>query len=99
MERLNRELLRLLSEMLEFEVKDEMAKEAIVLSVDCSPDLSSALVYFTLLDERDAPLVEEALERVSTFLRRELGRRMRIRAVPKLNFKYGGRSVLGSSDA
>jgi len=98
MERLNRELLRLLSEMLEFEVKDEVAREAVLLSVDCSPDLSSALVYFTLLDEEDAPRVEEALERVSTFLRRELGKRMRIRTVPRLNFKYGRRSALGSSD-
>jgi ribosome-binding factor A len=54
-----------------------------------SPDLQLARVYYTLLgDESARRSAARALERVTPFLRREIGRRIRLRRVPELRFEY-----------
>jgi hypothetical protein len=58
-------------------------------SVDVSRDLAHAPVYVTLLGDpaERAERVAE-LNHAAPLLRRELGRRMHIRTVPKLEFRY-----------
>lgn len=85
-ERINRELLRELSELLEFEIKDETAKKAVLVQVDCSKDLGHAKVYYTTLAKEDRETVQRALEKASGVLRGIIGRQMRLRKVPEFHF-------------
>ena len=58
-------------------------------SVEVSRDLAYARIYVTLMGN-PAERVERVAElnHAAPLLRRELGRRMRIRTVPKLEFRY-----------
>ncbi|MFP4481690.1 MAG: 30S ribosome-binding factor RbfA [Thermovirgaceae bacterium] len=85
-ERINRELLRELSELLKFEIKDETAKKAVFVEVDCSKDLGHAKVYYTTVDKRELEAVQKSLEKASGVLRGFIGRQMRLRKVPELHF-------------
>jgi len=85
-ERINKELLRELSELLEFEIKDETAKKAVLVQVDCSRDLGHAKVYYTTLATEEREAVQKGLERSSGVLRGIIGRQMRLRKVPELHF-------------
>jgi ribosome-binding factor A len=87
-ERLNKEFLRLIAGMLGSDIKNDTARKAILTQVYCSRDLSSAKVYFTLLDESKKAEVMSALDSVKGFIRGRLGKDMHIRQVPELRFVY-----------
>ena len=55
-----------------------------------TPDLQIARVYYTSLGDEKAAQREtgRALHRAAPFLRRQLGRRLRLRRVPELEFFY-----------
>ena len=57
-----------------------------VTQVDSSPDLKHATVYVMRLGGGDMTTVLSGLGRVKSFLRRELGKRIRLRHVPELHF-------------
>lgn len=57
--------------------------------VRVSPDLQHACIYFTTLGDPAARRnTSRALERASSFMRRQLGRRLRLRRVPELEFVF-----------
>jgi ribosome-binding factor A len=57
--------------------------------VQVSPDLQAAKVYYTALgDEARRRDTARALDRASSFLRRQVGARLRLRRVPELRFIY-----------
>ena len=87
-ERLNKEFLRLVAEMLSSRVKNDVAREAILTHVDCSRDLSHAKVYFTLLDESRKTEVLRALDAIKGSIRGQLGKEMHIRQIPDLHFIF-----------
>ena len=87
-ERLNKEFLRLIAEILAGDTKNDLAKEAILTHVDCSRDLGHAKVYFTLFDESHRDDVIAALQAVKGVVRGHLGRAMHIRQIPELHFLY-----------
>lgn len=87
-ERLNKEFLRLIAEILSGDTKNDLVKEAILTHVDCSRDLGHAKVYFTLLDESRRDDVAAALQAVRGAVRGRLGRAMHIRQIPELLFLY-----------
>ncbi|MDL2298809.1 30S ribosome-binding factor RbfA [Synergistaceae bacterium OttesenSCG-928-D05] len=87
-DRINKELLRSISEMLHTRIKRDDVKEAILTNVDCSRDLGHAKVYFTLIDESKGPEVQKALESVAGQLRSFLGKEMHLRTVPELHFIF-----------
>jgi ribosome-binding factor A len=87
-ERVRSELMELL---LRGSVRDPAARDVVVSMVRMTDDLSIARVYVRVLDEigpdrQDA--VVDALGRASGFLRRELGHRLQLRHVPKLEFYW-----------
>ncbi len=87
--RLGNQVLRSLSELLRFETKDPRLQKVSLTSVDLSRDLSVARVYFSLMDPNDDPApVIEGLQSASGFLRRELGRAIKVRHVPELRFAH-----------
>lgn len=57
--------------------------------VEVTSDYSHAKVFYTsLLDAAAKAEVDEGLKRSAGFLRRELGRRIRIHRIPELHFVY-----------
>ena len=73
-QRLGSQVLRTLSELLRFEVKDPRLQRMSLTSVDLSRDLSVARVYFSMLDpNEDRGEVLEGLERAAGFLRSRPG--------------------------
>lgn len=57
--------------------------------VSISPDLQQARVFFTSLGDVKARTASgKALERAAPFLRRQIGKRLRLRRVPELRFTY-----------
>ena len=60
-----------------------------ITHVKVTPDLQQARVYYTTLgDERARQESKRALERVTPFLRRQIGQRLRLRRVPELQFFF-----------
>lgn len=59
-----------------------------ITSVDVSPDLSHAKVFFTLLEKKDLSKTQEGLSRSAGFLRSQLARRIKLYTTPELRFVY-----------
>lgn len=95
--RVGEQIRRELADLLRTEVKDPGMGLVTVGDVELSKDLSHARVYFTVLgDETATTLTQTALDRASGFLRRELGKRMRLRVVPELRFVFDDSEIRGA---
>jgi ribosome-binding factor A len=86
MAKIDKQLQREISLLLEKRVKNDAARSAIVTGVECSRDLEFARVYFTTLDpaRRDPVLAE--LRNVKGALRSMLGQVLKLRHIPALEF-------------
>lgn len=87
-ERINKELLRLISEMLRTRIKRPEVEEAILTNVSVSRDLSYAKVFYTLINHDNKEKVQKALNGAAKPLRAMLGREMRLRTIPELHFCF-----------
>ncbi|MFW6082533.1 MAG: 30S ribosome-binding factor RbfA [Chloroflexota bacterium] len=78
-----------LSLLLERRIKDPRLEMVTITGVDVSPDASHAKVYFSAVGgDQSREEAVEGLESASGWLRRELGRTLRLRRIPELNFRY-----------
>ena len=78
-----------LSEILLKEAKDPGIGEVTITRVKVSDDLRSAQVYFGVLDRTTmVEQVETGLQRASSFMHRLLGKRLRLKHVPRLTFIF-----------
>ncbi|HVH28871.1 MAG TPA: 30S ribosome-binding factor RbfA [Vicinamibacterales bacterium] len=76
-----------LGDLLTREVHDPGIGFVTITRVHVSPDLQQARVFYTSLgDERAQQESRRALERATSFLRRQIGSRLRLRRVPTLTF-------------
>lgn len=88
-QRLGAQVLRTLSELLRFDVKDPGLNGVSLTLVEMTRDVSIAKVYFSLLNPDDDPKSAlEGLQRASGFLRGKLGSVLKIRHVPELRFVH-----------
>lgn len=88
-QRLAAELMRNLSDVLRFDIKDPGVAGVSLTKVDLSRDLSVAQVYFSLLQpDGDPKPALDGLGRAAGFLRSKLGQSMKIRHVPELRFTH-----------
>ena len=91
-DRITEQIHRELSELLR-QIKDPRVAGLLPLvtitGVDITPDYAHAKVFYTSLagHERDADIAR-GLRHAAGFLRRELGRRVRIHHTPELHFTY-----------
>lgn len=68
-----------------------------IMSVDVTTDLRLARVYFTVMGEHaDIAQSQQGLDSAIPYLRRELGKRIKLRHVPDLVFKYDTSIAYGS---
>ena len=78
-----------ISDLLTREVHDPGIGFLTITHVKVTPDLQVARLYYTTLgDARARRETERALQRVTPFLRRHLGRRLRLKRVPELEFFF-----------
>jgi ribosome-binding factor A len=78
-----------IADLLAREVQDPGIGFLTITRVSVTPDLQQARVYYTILGDDNARRdSKRALERAMPFLRRQLGRRLRLRRVPELRFFF-----------
>jgi ribosome-binding factor A len=87
-ERLNREFLRNIADIVSNRLKDERLRDAVFTRVECSRDLSHAKVYFTVFDYSSADTIKSALDSRAGRIKGFLGRDMHIRQIPELHFVF-----------
>ena len=88
-ERVRSELSAVLAEILLRGVKDPRVGNVSITDLQVSPSLDSARVRFLSLGgQKDVREVQAGLQAASGWLRREIGKRMRLRIVPELIFEY-----------
>ena len=87
-ERVGFTLQRELGKMIDEDLSDpRLAKMTSITRVECTGDLASAHVYVSVLGEKEALDGSlEALQSAAGYLRREVGKRIHIRHVPRLVF-------------
>ena len=96
--RLEGEIRSVLSDLLRFDVNDPRLADVTVSSIKLSADRSKARVFFSVIgdDERERE-ASDGFSAAASFMRRQLGQRMRLRVVPSLEFhrdtsyEYGDR--------
>ena len=87
--RVGEQIRRELAELIRDELRDPRLALISMTSVEVSRDLAYARIYVTLIGDTTERVERVAeLNRAAPLLRRELGRRMRIRTIPKLDFRY-----------
>ena len=78
-----------LGDLLTRQVKDPGIGFVTLTEVRVTSDLQLARIYYSsLADERGRRDTDRALARAAPFLRRQLGRRLRLKRVPNLEFIY-----------
>lgn len=88
-DRVAEQIRRELAELIRLEVKDPRVGFVTLTAVEITPDYAHAKIFFTTLEgEAAIPELAEGLKRASGFLRRELGRRVRIHTTPELHWVY-----------
>lgn len=88
-ERMGDRIHQILSELLLREVSDPQLQDITVTEVQLDPELMYAKVYVNALgDESREDDVMAGLNRANGFLRREVGKRIRIRNTPELHFYW-----------
>jgi ribosome-binding factor A len=88
-ERIAEQIRRELAELIRLQVKDPRVNLVTLTDVELSPDYAHAKVFYTsLAGAEHAAEIAAGLRRASGFLRRELGRLIRIHTLPELHFVF-----------
>ena len=99
-ERIAEQILEELARVLCESASDPRLKLVNLLRVDVSPELSNAIVYWSILNVKgnaDLDATAAGLASASGFLRSELARRLAgMRRVPELRFRHDSSLELGS---
>ena len=87
-QRLGDLIQREVSELIRLELRDPRVGMITVTSVDVSPDMSHAKVFFTMLEKGKLEDTLHGLKRSAGFLRSQLARRIKMYTTPELRFEY-----------
>ncbi|TGE31223.1 30S ribosome-binding factor RbfA [Desulfosporosinus sp. Sb-LF] len=78
-----------ISQLIRVELKDPRIGFVTLTSVEVADDLAHARVYVSVLGtEEEGKASLDALNRAAGFVRSEIGKRIRLRHVPAIVFKY-----------
>src|SRR3989338_1617476 len=88
-DRINQALKEEISNILQFKLKDPRFEFVSITRVAASRNLQYAKVYFSVLgDELKARAVQEGLDSASGFIRRLVGKSVRLRYTPEIVFVW-----------
>ena len=89
MGRVNQMMKREISNILQREVQEPRLNFVTITSVVVSPDLHTARVNFSVMGSVDKTSeIKDALNKASGFIRRYIGKRIKLRFTPELEFFY-----------
>ncbi|MBU1121353.1 MAG: 30S ribosome-binding factor RbfA [Candidatus Omnitrophota bacterium] len=86
MEKVNREIRKQIMGVISKEMDDPLFDFLTVTRVDTTSDLRESKVYFSLLDESKYTHAQESLDKMSKFIRVNLGKKIRMKYLPELKF-------------
>ncbi len=87
-DRVAEQIRRDLADLIWSELKDPRVGMISLTEVELTADYAHAKIYFTTLDSSQVDEIMVGLKRASGFLRRELGKRVRIHTLPELHFMH-----------
>lgn len=88
-QRMNDRIQQILSQLLQREIADPRLREVTITEVQLDPELVVAKVYVSAMGDESRQLeVMKGFRRARGFLRRELGKRIRLRHTPELHFDW-----------
>jgi ribosome-binding factor A len=87
-QRLGDLIQREVSDLIRLELRDPRVGMITITSVDVSPDMSHARVFFTMLEKDKLEDTLLGLRRSAGFLRSQLARRIKMYTTPELRFEY-----------
>ncbi|ASN87142.1 MULTISPECIES: 30S ribosome-binding factor RbfA [Pectobacterium] len=97
-QRVAQEMQKEIAIIIQREVKDPRIGMATVSGVEVSRDLAYAKVFVTFLNDNEPEQIQtavKALQDASGFIRKLIGKAMRLRVVPELTFSYDNSLVEG----
>ena len=87
--RVGEQIRRELTVIIREEIKDPRVKDFSISEVVVSDDLANAKIfYMPFADNSDLADLQKGLQSAATYLRKELGKTLHIRSVPRLTFHY-----------
>ena len=87
-QKLGDQIQRELADLLARELRDPRVGMITITSVDVSPDISHAKVFFTMLQKDNLEDTLHGLRRAAGFLRSQLAKRIKLYTTPELRFEY-----------
>ncbi len=88
-DRVGDSIKREISLMIQQELKDPGIGFVTITGVEVSADLRRAEVYYSVLGDQDSKTkTASALRRASGFLQHEIGKRLRLKHTPDIEFKF-----------
>ena len=87
-DRIASDMIRIISNILANESRDELLKTVTITGCTVSNDLGYAKVYFTSTSNLSNEQMEKELAEASGYIRHELAERIEIRHTPELHFVY-----------
>ncbi len=94
-ERVSDQIKREIADILMRKIKDPRIGFVTVTDVELADDLRNAKVFVSMLGADPAPTLK-GLESASAFIRAELGRRLRLKSIPELLFRYDDSAKRGA---
>ena len=80
---------RILSELLSLKVSDPRLKNVIISEVKVTKDISTAKVYFLILNQqKKAKQIESVLRKATGFFKKEMSAQLNLKKLPHLIFIY-----------
>ena len=86
MEKVNRELQKLIMAIIQKEVDDPDMDFLSITRVETTRDLRESRVYYSLLNEENLAKAKEVLDRMCGFIRGSLAKKIRLKVLPQLHF-------------
>lgn len=87
-QRIASNIIKELSYILAYEVKNDDIKFVTVTDCKLAPDLSYAKIYVTVFDKEKKDTTIKALNEAKGFIRKQLADRIDVRYTPELEFVY-----------
>ncbi|GAB4389244.1 MAG: 30S ribosome-binding factor RbfA [Thermodesulfovibrionales bacterium] len=95
-QRVSHLLKKEISDIIMNRVKDPRLGFLTVTDVDLTADLKLARVYVSVLRDEEKDTTFEILESARAFIRAELGRRLRMKVIPALDFRLDTTAQYGA---
>jgi len=86
MEKINSQIKKIITEIVQRELDDPHCTFISITSVSTTKDLREAKVYFSTLKDNEIEHAEKSLNKMSGFIRKMLGKKVRLRILPALTF-------------